>query len=295
MASIGLVPAPEKGAQKRFLTSFGSWEEENTVDRFLCADGTWRKADSSHRFLRGDATWQKMDLSIKVPTTNKEFEDLPWGRIKMLSDDCAKNGSAKYEHMLGWTKSDVVNGDLNIDFQIVAFNNTDKASGGKAGFTFYSVQTFANTSMTTTNAKSTWSNSYGRSFLNGAIFDAFPFGLSRFIETAKIPSYADSVDKPELYEARLMTTDDKLWLPSEVEIFGYEDHTPEGTQFDYYATFDDGSTPPKRNTSGQNVNCWLRTQFFEGRYEMFHAISSSGSDVAYASTSAYSMATAFIL
>lgn len=142
-----------------------------------------------------------------------------------------------------------------VDYQIdiIGKNHDTYAAGGKAPLTFqlhdcYADKKAMNSSSTNSGG---WKNSAMRTTHLPAILALMPTEVQNGIrEVSKKASVGD-------VSSRIETMSDKLFLLSEVEIFGFTSYSAEGegTQYDYYKA---GNSKVK-NRNGSAVDWWERS------------------------------------
>ena len=170
-----------------------------------------------------------------------------WENINMVS----KLGMAKQFWSVGDTKTISVNG-TNYEFQIIGFNHDDKTAGGKAGITFQMVDCLSTTyNMNSSDINNRgWKNSAMRSRMS-TFLSQLPSDLQSVIKAVnKLVSVGNNTSTIE-------TVSDKLFLLSEVEIFGSTTYSfaGEGSQYDWYKA---GNTKVKK-VNGSAHNWWERS------------------------------------
>ena len=191
------------------------------------------------------------------------LNDTTWENINMVS----KLGMAKQFWSVGDTKTISVNG-TNYEFQIIGFNHDDKTAGGKAGITFQMVDCLSTTyNMNSSNTNNGgWKNSAMRSRMS-TFLSQLPSDLQSVIKPVnKLVSIGNNTSTIE-------TVSDKLFLLSEVEIFGSTTYSfaGEGSQYDWYKA---GNTKVKK-VNGSANNWWERSPY-SGVTGSFCIVYSSG-------------------
>lgn len=218
---------------------------------------------------------------IKYPY-EANFADNTWEQIISV---CQK-GIVPLSWKVGDQKAMTIGGtDYLID--IIGINHDDYSDGsGKAPFTFQLHDCYGETkNMNSSNTNSGgWTRCAMRSTHLPAILSKMPTEVQNGIrEVNKLTSAGNQ-------SATINTTADKLFLLSEVEIFGSATYSVagEGTQYDYYNT---GGSKVK-NYSGSARTWWERSPYSGGsRY--FCVVDSSGSVRRYNAGDAYGVAFCF--
>ena len=200
-----------------------------------------------------------------------DLETSSWEQIS----EAAEAGYAASVWSVGDTKTISVNG-TNYEFQIIGFNHDDKTAGGKAGITFQMVDCL-NTKYSMNGSASTtggWKNSSMRTRMN-TFLGWLPSDLQSVIKAVnKLTSVGNK-------NSTIETVSDKLFLLSEVEIFGSTDHSfaGEGSQYEWYKA---GNTKVK-NVNGSAAD-WFERSPCNGNTQRFCRASSYGNaDDGYAS------------
>lgn len=204
--------------------------------------------------------------TLKAPVTyNANFADNDWATIIKA---CHKN-QVPETWVVGNQKAMMINGaDYVID--IIGKNHDDYADGsGKAPLTFQLHDCYADRKMMNgdnTNSGG-WTSCDMRQTHLPAILALMPTEVQNGIqEVNKLTS--------EGYRSTtISTTADKLFLLSEIEIFGNITYSAsgEGTQYAYYKA---GNSKVK-NYNGSANHWWQRSPYI-GNYTSFCAVSNSG-------------------
>lgn len=198
-----------------------------------------------------------------VLSTNLEIAS--WDNI----DSISKSGNAASLWSVGDKKTINING-TNYKVQIIGFNHDDKTTGGKAGITFQMVDclntTYGMNSSNTTDGG--WKNSAMRNRMS-TFLGQLPSDLRSVIKNVNKLTSAGSDS------ATINTTSDKLFLLSEVEIFGSNipniySYPGEGSQYAYYKA---GNTKVKKVNGSANY-WWERSPNTGGTY--FCCVNSRG-------------------
>ena len=191
------------------------------------------------------------------------LNDTTWENINMVS----KLGMAKQFWSVGDTKTISVNG-TNYEFQIIGFNHDNKTAGGKAGITFQMVDCLSTTyNMNSSNTNNGgWKNSAMRSRMS-TFLSQLPSDLQSVIKAVnKLVSVGNNTSTIE-------TVSDKLFLLSEVEIFGSTTYSfaGEGSQYDWYKA---GNTKVKKVNG--SANYWWERSPYSGNTTHFCNVGSGG-------------------
>ena len=192
------------------------------------------------------------------------LNDTDWADIAT----CSKLGMAEQFFKVGDTKT-VNIGGTNYEVQIIGFNHDTKTSGGKAGITFQMVDCLATPySMNSSNTNvGGWTSSVMRQTTLKTILSQLPSALQSVIQAVnKLTSAGNQ-------STTINTTSDKLFLLSEIEIFGTRSYSVagEGSQYEWYKA---GNSKIKyRNGS---ANYWWGRSPNSGGTTYFCLVASSG-------------------
>lgn len=168
----------------------------------------------------------KAIAQYEVPLLS-DLDSSTWDVIDAVS----KSGNAASIWSVG-DKKTINIGGTNYQFQIIGFNHDTKTAGGKAGITFQMVDCMnTNAMMNSSNTnRGGWTSCAMRTSTLNSIFSSLPADLQNVIKAVnKLTSAGNQ-------SATISTTSDKLFLLSEVEIFGSTTHSKsgEGNQYAYY-------------------------------------------------------------
>ena len=163
-----------------------------------------------------------------------------------------------------WNVGDEITFNLKdgnpLTMPIVGFNHDDLADGsGKAGITFGMKNLYySRYPMNSSNTNSGgWEECKMRTSTMQTIFENLPDELQAVIKTVKKKATAGS------RSTSITTSQDKLWLYSQVEVFGGSDsgYKDEGTQYEYWASHNTNSDRIKNlnNGTGSASYYWLRS------------------------------------
>ena len=208
------------------------------------------------------------------------LESTDWTDIAL----CSQFGQANY-FAIGDRKT-VNIGGTNYQVQIIGFDHDDLTSGGKAGITFQMVDCLnATAQMNSSNTNSGgWNSSAMRSRMS-TYLSQLPSALQSAIKTVSKKSGTGGGSS-----SGTQTTSDKLFLLSEIEIFGKTTYSVagEGNQYEYYAA--GNSTIKKVNGS---ANYWWGRSPYSGHTSNFCNVDSNGSANAYSANSSYGVSFGF--
>ena len=173
-------------------------------------------------------------------------------------DSISKSGNAASIWSVG-DKKTIKFGDVSYTAQIIGFNHDTKTAGGKAGITFQLVNCL-NTNYKMNNSNTNvngWKGSAMRSKMS-EFFGQLDEDLQSVIKDVnKLTSAGNQ-------SATINTTSDKLFLLSEVEIFGSTKNSKsgEGSQYAYYKA---GNSKVKK-VNGSANNWWERSPYSSNAY-----------------------------
>ena len=182
--------------------------------------------------------------SDTLPEAGQPLEAYSWAEIAAISEaseaiNYFSVGDEKsviineYSYYDEYYKKTVTHPETTYTLQIIGFNHDDLTNGsGKAGITFglKEVMTTGYGMTTTNNNIGGWENSVMRSYLRDKVFPNLPQDLQDIIKTVNKKTSAG--DK----STEIVTSEDKLFLFSEIEVFNSNIHSAngEGEQYDYF-------------------------------------------------------------
>ena len=210
---------------------FGTWAVSFTINGISISTDYEIKAIAQYELV--------------LPTN---LETASWSII----DSVSKSGNAGSIWSVGDKKTINIDG-TDYQFQIIGFNHDTKTAGGTAGITFQMVdcmnaKEYMNSSDTNSGG---WTSCAMRTSTLNSIFSNLPADLQNVIKAVnKLTSAGDR-------SSTINTTSDKLFLLSEVEIFGSTDYSKsgEGSQYAYYKA---GNSKVKK-VKGSASDWWERS------------------------------------
>ena len=211
------------------------------------------------------------------------LNDTTWDNIAIVS----KLGKAQDYWKVGDTKTVAVNG-VNYQFQIIGFDHdnltTKDGTRTKAGITFQMVDCLNTTySMNGSNTNSGgWNGSTMRTSTMATLLNQLSSDLKSVLKFVnKVTSVGNS-------SSGLETTSDKLFLLSEIEVFGATQYSyaGEGKQYEYYTA---GNSTIKK-VNGSAYSWWERSPY-SGNTGHFCYVSNNGT--ATRNTASYSSGVSF--
>lgn len=210
--------------------------------------------------------------AVTVSFLKDNFADNDWASIIAA----CHSGSVPSTWVVGNSKTMTING-ASYQVDIIGKNHDTYTAGGKAPLTFQLHDCYADTkAMNSSNTNSGgWTSCAMRSTHLPAILALMPTEIQNGIrEVNKLTSAGSQ-------SATINTTADKLFLLSEVEIFGSTTYSEagEGTQYDYYKA--GNSKVKKRN--GSAAYWWERSP--RGSYSASFCIVNSYGNADYNSAS----------
>lgn len=192
----------------------------------------------------------KMTVPVNLPPIGTALNDMTWEQIQTISD----GGKAVDYFNVGDTKNITVDG-VFYPVQIIGFNHDTKTDGGTAGITFQLVDCLNDTAeLNNSNTNNGgWGSCAMRNSVLNSVLSNLPDDLQNVIKSVnKLTSAGNQSDT-------ISTTIDKLFLLSEVEIFGSTTYSKsgEGNQYAYYKA---GNSRIK-NVSGSAHDWWERSPY----------------------------------
>ena len=268
------------------------------------ADGAWGLADENILF---DTETASTTAKSGITYTNG-IADLDADTLHNIASAISANPNITKDHsVVYYDKGDVhrkisVGDTMTVtfndvpfgfsedsDFCVIGFNHDDLAQAtsygnptatGKAGIAFQMVNCLSTTyKMNTSNTNNGgWASSYMRNTNVKYYFDILVSDVKGVIKSVSKLASAGNTSNT------INKTDDKLFLLSEIEVFGSVGTTAtgEGTQYAYYKA---GNSKVKR-VSGNAVNWWERSPYISNTTQ-FSCVSTAGTQgILNASTSA---------
>lgn len=219
--------------------------------------------------------------SVTVSLLKDNFADNEWSEIIAA----CQSGNVPASWVVGNYKNMTINGKAyRID--IIGKNHDTYAAGGTAPLTFQMHDCYTETKqMNSSNTNSGgWQNSAMRTTHLPAILNLMPAEVKAAIRDVQKKSSAGN------QSSSIQTTNDKLFLLSEIEIFGSTTYSfaGEGKQYDYYKA---GNSKVK-NLSGGADSWWERSPY-SSTSARFCRVGSSGAAAAYSASSSYGVAFGF--
>ena len=219
--------------------------------------------------------------AVTVSFLKDNFADNDWSAIIAA----CHSGSVPSTWVVGNSKTMTING-ASYQVDIIGKNHDTYTTGGKAPLTFQLHDCYADMkAMNSSNTNSGgWKNSAMRATHLPAILALMPTEVQNGIrEVSKKASVGGA-------SSTIETVSDKLFLLSEVEIFGSTSYSAagEGTQYDYYKA--GNSKVKKRN--GSAASWWERSPYASNSTG-FCLVSSDGSASGLAARYAFGVAFGF--
>ena len=186
-----------------------------------------------------------------IPIKEKPFNDYSWVEIAAISEA----GNAAFTFSVGDEKELQI-GSKTYHVQILGFAHDDKSDGtGKAGITvgLKEIMTTGHVMNDTNTNVGGWKDSKMRTYVNNDVYGALPSDLQAVIKSV------DKLTSEGNKSTNITTTSDKLFLLSEVEIFGSTTYSAsgEGSQYQY---FTDGGSKIKYKAGSSDI-WWERSPF----------------------------------
>lgn len=203
------------------------------------------------------------------------LEATSWSDISIMS----QFGVCDQYFKVGDKKNITVNG-VSYPVQIIGFNHDTLTAGGTAGVTFQLVNCLATTypmEASNTNANGWEGCVMRKTTLNSTIYGQLSSDLKAVIKAAnKVSSVGNN-------SSGLETTSDKLFLLSEIEIFGATTYSfaGEGSQYEYYKA---GNSTIK-TVNGSAYYWWERSPRSGNTFGFCSVYSGGGADYSDASGS----------
>ena len=266
--NAGVVVTATKGSKVLSATADSSGLAVLYPDEF----GTWTlKATINGKTMEVPFVIDAIAVFNTSLTTN--LEDASWGLISAV----AEAGNASSVWSVGATKTIKLNG-VSYTAQIIGFNHDTKTAGGKAGITFQLVDCLNTTyQMNSSNTNvGGWKSSAMRSRMSEFLGQLDEDLKSVIKPVNKLVSIGNKTSTIE-------TVSDKLFLLSEVEIFGSTTNSfsGEGSQYDWYKA---GNTKVKK-VNGSASDWWERSPNGSNSTHFCSVGSNGNADISSASAS----------
>ena len=202
-------------------------------------------------------------IAVFNTSLTTDLEAASWGLISVV----AEAGNAASAWSVGAKKTIKLNG-VSYTAQIIGFNHDTKTAGGKAGITFQLVDCL-NTKYQMNSSKTNvggWKSSSMRSSMSEFLGQLDEDLQSVIKPVNKLVSIGKNTSTIE-------TVSDKLFLLSEVEIFGSTMYSfaGEGSQYDWYKA---GNTKVKKVNG--SANSWWERSPHRGNTTAFCTVISDG-------------------
>ena len=293
---ISAIQAIQTGTELKIIVTVTSGATVTATKGSLSVSGT--SVDGTCTLTVPEAgTWSvKATLNGKTATGSVFVKDIYALTLIFLKDNFADNdwasiiaachsGSVPSAWVVGNSKTMTING-ASYQVDIIGKNHDTYASGGKAPLTFQLHDCYADTKkMNSSNTNiAGWTSCAMRSTHLPAILALMPTEVQNGIrEVNKLTSAGDK-------SVTINTTADKLFLLSEVEIFGSISYSVagEGTQYDYYKA---GNSKVK-NLNGSAAN-WLERSPRSSNSTSFCIVSSYSAAVSGTASSPHGVAFGF--
>lgn len=217
------------------------------------------------------------------PSFPANFADATWEQI---IDACHQNAVPDTWVADGTCYKDMEINGTNYRIDIIGKNHDTYAAGGTAPLTFQMHDCYDETKqMNSSNTNSGgWQNSAMRTTHLPAILNMMPAEVKAAIRDVQKKSSAGN------QSSSIQTTNDKLFLLSEIEIFGKTTYSfaGEGKQYDYYKA---GNSKVK-NLSG-SADLWRERSPYSSNSAYFCGVNSNGNAGAYAASNSNGVAFGF--
>ena len=174
-----------------------------------------------------------------------DLETMSWNDINSISE----SGNASSILRIGDKKTVAIDG-VSYKVQIIGFDHDTKTSGGKAGITFQLERVLKTSYPMNINEfignSGGWTSCEMRTSTMATLLTKLPSALQNVIKAVNKLASAGA------QSTTINTTSDKLFLLSEVEVFGSTNYSVpgEGSQYDYYKA---------GNSYNKGVKWWERS------------------------------------
>jgi len=249
-------------------------------------------------------------VSFNTSTTGQQVSATPfdvdpvfgnnsWNTIFAVSQIIVANNMTQGQvyATFGWSPGDIkthIISGQTVTAVIMGFNHDNKTGGGKQGVSLLNKELLSNTAAmnaTNTNAGG-WDAAALRATLNNTIFGQLEAGLQAVISaTDKL-----TANNGSQAGAAIVTSSDKLWLASEMEVFGNNagSRAGEGAQYAYWAA-NNNNTARIKYIGSTATYWWLRSPD-SSTASYFRGVGTNGAAATnYSASSAYGVAVGFCI
>jgi hypothetical protein len=193
----------------------------------------------------------------------------------------------------GMTKTIVLKNGFTVVIEVLGVAHDDLPDGGKASVTFGFRDLFGTDDNggrvmhTEYTNKGGWEKSEMRAYLNGDFFCLLPDDLTA--EIVPVVKYTATSGK-----GKVESVTDKVFLPSEVEVFGTPKYSKEG-EGEQYALFKDWKNRVKGYADGGYGRWWWLRSPYSGSSSTFCYVSSNGNYYGNSANYAYGVSPCFAI
>ena len=225
---------------------------------------------STANYADGSVTLPKLAQDvvdgITKPKPGKDIGSYTWQELSQLANDQDIELS-DLDYLIGQSRNIPITGYGTFAFQLIGIGHGSLASGGTSKLlTFQSIDIVCKHNMNSSNTTSGgWASSAMRTFMNGELLSKFPQYVQDVIVEVKKPYCATA-------NGAVQHSNDKLFIASEMEIFGESDYGNDGTQYEYWSINNTNSARIKK-LDGYEKPWWMRSVL---DYELFRCVSTSG-------------------
>lgn len=262
----GRIQTPTKPMDAQYTYTYSGWSgpfSNIAADRTITAKYTSTVRSYTIRFLNGAQDYVAQFATLTVPETVKTFAACSWTEIKAVAANGHKNASNQWcitrdgaEEVwwdIGDEKDITLSDGETITLRIYDFLHDDKPDGTKAPLTIGMKNLMAAKAKMNRTDKNVggWEASQMRTVTLPGIFQKLPGELQAILceVSKKTSAGGKSTD--------IVTTTDKLFLFSEVEVDGTKDavYKDEGTKYPLFTNF---KSRVKKLSNGSGEAIWWR-------------------------------------
>ena len=210
---------------------------------------------------------------ITKPKPGKDIGAYSWQDLIEMANDPDIDLS-ELEYLIGQSRNISITGYGTFAFQLIGIGHDSLASGGTSKLlTFQSIDVVCDRNMNSSNtASGGWASSAMRTFMNGELLSKFPQSVQDVIAEVKKP-YCATRNGATQY------SNDKLFIASEMEVFGTSENGNDGTQYEYWSANNTNNARIKR-MNGSAWSWWMRSVYNNGRFSYVNG--EGNANVAYA-------------
>ena len=223
----------------------------NVKALFDSGEGFVNTANYADRSVTLPKLAQDVADGITKPKLGKDIGAYSWQELSQLAND-PDIDLADLDFLIGQSRNISITGYGTFAFQLIGIRHDDPSSGSANTLTFQSIDIVCNHNMNSSATTSGgWASSAMRTFMNGELLSKFPQSIQDVIVEVKKP-YCATENGATQY------SNDKLFLASEMEVFGTSSYGNDGTQYEYWSVNNTDDARIKK-LNGSEQLWWMRS------------------------------------